>query len=143
MSSETRTIRVISFGGKAKDYRIWARKFMLMGSIKGYKGVMTGKETPPGHLDVLDESTKDGKEKLRLRNTNERGYSELLLLVSDEVTLRIIDGARTTYLPEGCLMTAWNKMERKYVPKTNATMVKLMKEFGEMSLDDGKGTWIY
>ena len=93
ISLETRTIRVISFRGKDKDYSLWARKLMSMGSIKGYKGVMTGKETPPSHLDVLDESTKDGKEKLRLRNTNERGYSELLLSVSDEVTFRIIDGA--------------------------------------------------
>ena len=99
MSSETRTIRVISFGVKAKDYRIWARRFMSMGSIKGYRGVMTGKDTPPGHLVVIDESTKDRKKQLRLRNANERGYSELLLSVSDEVTFGIIDGVRTTDLP--------------------------------------------
>ena len=138
MSSETKTIRVISFRGKAKDYRMWARKFISLASIKGYKGVMTGKEKPPGHLVDINESTKDRKEKLRLRDMNERGYSELLLSVSDEVTFRIIDGARSTDLPEGCLMTAWNKIERKFVPKTNATMVKLVKEFGEMSLADVK-----
>ena len=45
---------------------------MPLASIKGYKGVMTGKEKPPGHLVDIDESMKDGKEELRLRNTNER-----------------------------------------------------------------------
>jgi hypothetical protein len=126
MSSETKTIRVISFGGKAKDYRIWARKIMSLASIKGYKRVMTGKEKPPGHLVDIDESKPEGKEQLRLRNANERGYSELLLSVSDEVTFGIIDGAWSTDLPEGCLVTAWNKIERKFLPKTNATMVKIM-----------------
>ena len=67
-----------------------------------------------------------------------RGHSELLLSVSDEVMFRIIDGTRSTDIPEGCLMTAWNKIECKFVPKTNATMVKLVKEFGEMSLADVK-----
>ena len=104
MSSETKTIRVISFRGKAKDYRMWGRKFMSLASIKGYKGVMTGKEKPPGDLVDIDETKKDGQEEMRLRNANERGYSELLLSVSDEVTFGIIDGARTTDLPEGCLM---------------------------------------
>ena len=33
-------------------------------------------------------------------------------------------------------MTNWAKMERKFVPKMNATMVKLMKDFGQMSLVD-------
>ena len=77
----------------------------------------------------IDDSKPEGKEQLRLRNAIERGYSELLLLVSDEVTLGIINGARSTELPEGCLMTAWNMIERKFVPKTSATMVKLVKEF--------------
>ena len=38
---------------------------------------------------------------MELRKANERGYSELLLSVIDEVTFGIIDSARTTGLPEG------------------------------------------
>ena len=60
MSSENKSIRVIAFSGKAKDYRIWARKFMSLASIKGYKKVTTGKETPLGNL-VDFEDTKKGK----------------------------------------------------------------------------------
>ena len=78
---------------------MWARKFISIRSIKGYKGIMTGKDPPPGHLVVIDESTKDRKEQLRLRNANERGYIKLLLSVSDEVTFKIIDGTWTTDLP--------------------------------------------
>ena len=67
-----------------------------------------------------------------LRKPNERGYSELLLSVSDKVTFGIIDGVRTSDLPEGCIMTTWTKIKHNFVSKTNATMVKLMKDFGEM-----------
>ena len=91
---------------------------------------MTGKETPPDELDTLDETTVEGKKKEKLRRANEKGYSELLLSVSDDVTFGIIDGARTANLPEGCLMTAWSKLERKFLPRTNATMIKLVKELG-------------
>ena len=139
MSSESKSIRVIAFTGKAKDYRMWARKFISLASIKGYKGVITGKEYPPGHLvDIAD--TKEGKSQLELRKQNKRGYSELLLSVSDKVTFGLIDGSRTTDQPEGCLMTAWKKLEQHFVPKTNATMVKLVKEFGQRSLKDKKRT---
>ena len=106
---------------------------------------MTGKETPPDDSDVLDETTVEGKKKEKLRRANEKGYSELLLSVSDEVTFGIIDGARTANLPEGCLMTAWSKLERKFLPRTNATMIKLVKEFGQMSLsgpDKDPEEWI-
>ena len=70
MSSESKSIRVIAFTGKAKYYRMWARKFMSLASIKGYKGVMTGKETPPGHLVDIMENTKEGKAQLELRKAN-------------------------------------------------------------------------
>ena len=69
MSSESKSIRVIAFTGKAKDYRMWARKCMSMASMKGYKVVMTGKGTPPGHLVDITENTKEGKAQLELRKT--------------------------------------------------------------------------
>ena len=59
MSLESKSIRVIAFSDKAKDYKMWARKFMSLTSIKGYKNVMTGKETPTGHLvDCADTKEK-------------------------------------------------------------------------------------
>jgi hypothetical protein len=69
MSSESKSIRVIAFSGKAKDYRMWARKFMSLASIKGYKKIMTGKEIPPGHLEECAD-TKAGKAEEELRKQN-------------------------------------------------------------------------
>ena len=31
-------------------------------------------------------------------------------------------------------MTAWRKLERKFLPRKNVTMIKLVKEFVQMSL---------
>jgi hypothetical protein len=42
-------------------------------------------------------------------------------------------------------MTAWSKLERKFLPRTNATMIKLVKEFGQMSFsgpDKDPEEWI-
>ena len=54
--------------------------------------------------------------------------------MSDEVTFGIIDGARTMEQLERCLMTAWSKLEWKFLPRTNTTMIKLVKEFRQMIL---------
>ena len=66
-----------------------------MNTIKGYRGIMTGKETPPGYLEDIDEKTTTGKAEEKLKRANKKGYSELLLSVSDEVTFGIINGAKT------------------------------------------------
>ena len=114
------------------------KEIHVLGINQGIQGCNDWERISPGHLVDIAENTKEGKAQLELRKQNKRGYSELLLSVSDEVTFGLIDGSRTTDLQEGCLMTTWNKLERKFVPKTNATMVKLVKEFGQMSLKDKK-----
>ena len=63
MSLAEKSIRTIPFTGKSQDYRMWSRKFTSMATIKGYRGIMTGKETPPGYLVDVDESTVQEKER--------------------------------------------------------------------------------
>ena len=49
---------------------------MSIATIKGYKGIMTGKDKPPGHVYMIDESAKSGKSKKVLRKGKEKTYRE-------------------------------------------------------------------
>ena len=132
MSNTERSIRVVPFSGKQKDYRMWSRKFLATSTMKGYRDVLLGKTEVPKL--VTDLTTTEGKLGSLAITANERGYSDLLLSLSDEVCFGIIDDARTEELPDGCLRTGWLKLEKKFMPRTNATIIKLKKEFAEMSL---------
>jgi hypothetical protein len=105
MSNTERSIRVVPFSRKQKDYRMWLRKFLATSTMKGYRDVPLGKTEVPKLL--LDLSTKEGKLESLSVIANERGYINLLLLLSDEVCFGIIDDARTENIPDGCLRTGW------------------------------------
>ena len=87
---------------------MWSRKFTSMATVKGYRGIITGKETPPYYLDKIDKSTTAEKATEKLRRSNKKGYSEFLFSVSDEVTFGIIDEGEnfraTGWLPHYCLV---------------------------------------
>ena len=96
-------MRVVPFSGKQKDYRMWSRKFLATSTMKGYRDVLLGKMEVPKLIP--DSSTKEGKLQALAVIANERGYSNLLLSLLDEVCFGIIDDAWTEKLPDGCLRT--------------------------------------
>ena len=67
-----------------------------MTTIKGYKAVMTGKDTPSGHLDVIEGTPVAGRAAKLLRKANKKGLQQAAFFVSDKVTFGIINGSRTT-----------------------------------------------
>ena len=46
-SLEQKSIKVIEFTGKDKDWKIWLRKFLAQANRKGYKGLLTGSDNIP------------------------------------------------------------------------------------------------
>ena len=61
--------------------------------------------------------------------------TQLLLSVSDKKTFGIIYVSRTTEKLEGCLMTAWEKLERKFLPRMSETMIKLVCGASRLKID--------
>ena len=46
-SLEQKSIKVIEFTGKDKDWKIWSKKFLAQANRKGYKKLLTGAEVIP------------------------------------------------------------------------------------------------
>jgi len=114
-----KTIRVIPFGGKHEDWPMWSKKFLARSRERCYKEVLLG---------TSEEATTD-EAKLKLRLSNEKAYTDLLLSCSDEVSFGAVEEAVTDELPDGDAKKAWANLVAKYEPKTSGTLVLLKKEF--------------
>ena len=138
-----KTIRVLPFTGKKKDWPMWSKKFLARARARGYREVMLGKEQVPEHDLVLGSSDAD-KKKAKARKYNDDGYNELILSCDEEVSFGLVDEAVSDSLPDGDLAKAWSKLAKKYQPTTKVAMTDTKREFTESSLSSGEDpdVWI-
>ena len=85
---------MIGFPGKKKDWINWEEKFLSKAKRRGYKDLLLGKVEIPKSTDVLIATTDSNtdasdadtllatqatKLKIKIRELNEQGYSDLIL----------------------------------------------------------------
>ena len=112
--SETKeeTIRVISFDGKKVSWPSWKAKFLARAKRKGYKPVVQGKVTiVPETIEILDDDPNK-EEKLKNRDLNEFGYSNLILSINcstptGQAAFNLIKNTVSTDYPDGHVGKAW------------------------------------
>ena len=72
---EKKSIKIIEFSGKDKDWKIWSRKFLAQASYKGYRNLLTGTEIIISATEYdlsVGELNADEKKTVRLWNLGER-----------------------------------------------------------------------
>ena len=92
------TIRIlVSFSGKEEDWNMWSKKFLATAQRRGYKGVITGIEQRPEYDDEdFDEVTL-----VKWKKINDKGYTDLLLACSDQVSFGIVDSSQINEQGDG------------------------------------------
>ena len=115
------------FSGEQKDWVRWSRTFMAKAKLRGYKEVLTGKETAPtqNEQDYEDWLLK-----------NDTAYAELLISCPTDICFGIIDNCKTAELPDGDAQIAWKSLNEKFEPKTKANLIKTKREFTECVLKE-------
>jgi hypothetical protein len=99
--------------------------------------------------EEIDETSNIRKNKSMIIKLNEIAYTELILSInlkasSGKVTFDIIRGCKTKDYPDGNGDIAWKKLKSKYEPVSEPSIVKLEKQFRELSLKKGQDpeVWI-
>jgi hypothetical protein len=134
-------IRVIPFCSKVEEWPIWSKRFLAKAKHCGFKNLLLGKLSIPKVDEEIDEMSDIGKKKSMIIKLNEIAYTELILLIevkassSGKVVFNIIRGYKTKDYPDG---------KNKYEPVSAPSMVKLEKQFRELSLKKGQDpeVWI-
>ena len=129
-----RSIRVIAFSGKKKDYRMWRKQFASVAGRRDYEEILDGSIVVPAGSENLKSDNDAHKEKILARKANKNAYNDLVLANQDPVAFNLVDKSVTTDLPNGCARTAWLALERKYDSSKAATVVRLAKLYNDSEL---------
>ena len=105
-----KSIKIDSFSGKQSDWQKWSLKLLANASVRGYKGILLGKEEVPMDSARIDTTTNEGEKQWKLCEKNKEAYNELVLRCNDEVSLGAIEAATSTYYAEGDTKQAWNNL---------------------------------
>ena len=134
LGDDLKTIRILPFDDKVKDFRKWHLKFKAAAELKGYADVLVGKETVPNDSEVLDISTDEGKAKQKVRNANQRAYTELILACHGDLSFKIVANAVTDELSGGDAKLAWKNLKNQFLPRTSANKSILVTDFWKSRL---------
>ena len=147
--TDLNTIRVIPFCGKVDEWPIWSEKFLAKAKRYGFKDILLGKLSISKVDDVFDEISEEGKKMTKVIELNEIAYTELILSIDvkasyGKIAFNIVKGCKTKDYPDGNAASAWEKLKNKYEPVSAPSMVKLDKQFRELTLKKGQDpeVWI-
>jgi hypothetical protein len=147
--TDMNAIRVIPFCGKVEEWPIWSKRFLAKAKRCGSKDLLLGKLSIPKVDEEIDETSDIGEKKSIIIKLNEIAYTELILSIdvkasSGKVAFNIIRGYKTKDYPDGNGAIACERLKNKYEPISAPSMVKLEKQFRELSLKKGKDpeVWI-
>jgi gag-polypeptide of LTR copia-type len=147
--TDLNTIRVISFCGKVDEWPNWSEQFLAKAKRYGFKDLLLGKLSIPKLDDVFDEILEEGKKMMKVIELNEIAYTELILSIdmktsNGKIAFNIVKGCKTQDYPDGNAASAWEKLKYKNEPVSALSMVKLDKQFRELTLKKGQDpeVWI-
>ena len=133
------SIKVIQFSGRAKDWAVWEEKFLARAKRKGFKDLLLGKITIPKSTEILDENAD--KDKIRTRDLNDLGYSELILSFADSdagnVAFQYVRNSKSKEYEDGNVKVAWAALKMKFAPQTAPTEIGLYRKFYDSKLKKG------
>ena len=88
-----------------------------------------------GTAEDTGEALKGKKEKLKARKANKMGYGDLVIS-TEGISLTIVENAVSEELTKGDLKKAWERLERRWNPKTREDKVEVYTRFLNYKLEN-------
>jgi Reverse transcriptase (RNA-dependent DNA polymerase) len=132
MEEDSKGLKALTFNGKKEQFIMWQAKFMSYAHFKKFNGVLQG-TSKLIVKDILDPDEQTSNEKFK--SLNAQAYSTLSLCVRDHVSFLAIYNARTTELPDGCALKAWQNLQDIFKPVSSAKKHEIEQAFNKSSLD--------
>ena len=137
-----KSIKVYKFDNTKEKWHEFALKFRVLADTTEYRGIIDGTVVPPDELAVdsvtaedTGEALKEKKDKLKARKANKIGYRDLVMS-TEGISLTIVENAVSEELTKGDLKKAWERLERRWNPKTREDKVEVYTKFLNYKLEN-------
>ena len=132
---DLKSIKVYKFNNTKENWHEFALKFRVIADTRGYYGVINGTMSPPNEQETItvtaedkSDTLKEKKDKLKARAANKMGYRDLVMS-TEGISLNIVENAISDELTKGDLKKAWERLERRWNPKTREDKVEVYTRF--------------
>ena len=139
---DLKSIKVYKFNNTKENWHEFALKFRVIVDTRDYWGIIDGSVVPPDELAIITvtaedtgEALKEKKEKLNTRKANKMGYRDLVMSTQG-ISLTIVENAVSEELTKGDLKKAWERLERRWHPKTREDKVEVYTKFLNYKLEN-------
>ena len=136
------SIKVYKFNNTKENWHEFALKFRVIADTRGYYGVIDGTMSPPNEQETITVTAEDKgavlsdkKAKLKARAANKMGYRDLVMS-TEGISLNIVENAISDELTKGDLKKAWERLERRWNPKTREDKVEVYTRFLNYKLEN-------
>ena len=136
------SIKVYKFNNTKETWHEFALKFRVIADTRVYFGVIDGTTVPPEEQKTFTVTTgdkgyvlKEKKDKLKARAANKMGYRDLAMS-TEGISLNIVESAISDELTKGDLKKAWERLERRWNPKTREDKVEVYTRFLNYKLEN-------
>ena len=139
---DLKSIKVYKFDNTKEKWHEFALKFRVIADTRGYKGIIDGTVIPPDEMAVITitaedtgEELEEKKNLLKARKANKVGYRDLVMSC-EGISFTIVQNAASEELPSGDLKKAWERLERRWNPKTREDKVEVYTKFLNYKLEN-------
>ena len=139
---DLKSIKVYKFNNTKENWHEFALKFRVIADTRGYYGVIDGTMSPPNEQETITVTAEDKgdilntkKAKLKARAANKMGYRDLVMS-TEGISLNIVENAISNELTKGDLKKAWERLERRWNPKTREDKVEVYTRFLNYKLEN-------
>ena len=139
---DLKSIKVYKFNNTKEKWHEFALKFRVIADTRGYFGVIDGTMAPPDEQETITvtaedkgDALKEKKDKLKARAANKMGYRDLVMS-TEGISLNIVENAISDELTKGDLKKAWERLERRWNPKTREDKVEVYTRFLNYKLEN-------
>ena len=144
---DLKSIKVYKFDNTKEKWHEFALKFRVIADTRDYQGIIDGSVVPPppppsdemAVITITAEDTgavlKEKKDKLKARKANKIGYRDLVMS-TEGISFTIVENAGSEELPSGDLKKDWERLERRWNPKTREDKVEVYTKFLNYKLEN-------
>ena len=137
-----KSIKGYKFNNTKENWHEFALKFRVIVDTRGYWENIKGTMVPPDEQITITVTTEDKgevlkekKEYLKARTANKMGYRDLVMS-TESFSLNIVENAVSEDLTKGDWKKAWERLERRWNPKTREDKVEVYTRFLNYKLEN-------
>ena len=141
-NDDLKSIKVYKINNTKDNWHEFALKFRVIADSRGYWEIIKGTVVPPDEQVSITVTTEDKgevfKEKmenLKARAANKMGYRDLVMS-TEGISLDIVENAVSEELTKGVLKKAWERLKRRWNPKTREDKVEVYTRFLNYKLEN-------